>query len=144
MTTIDIKDLFPEPNGSAEYDKIKSELPRNILSKYAKAIDAKYSGKISASVIDIKKNENILGYAFYIDAEIGFGFSYRLLEVECSIQGYPLEITFFKNEPQTEKNILDGSKLEEKLQLFFKEKFVRTLIFNLLAQVESSSDRLPF
>lgn len=140
MTTIDIKNLLPEPNGSA-YDKIKAELPYNILLKYAKAIDEKYNGKISAIVTETSSNKNVIECAFYICAKIGNGYSYRFLEISpTTAEIYPVSMTIFENDnPLKLSKITNNEQLEESLQGFFQRRFFQGLILSLLAHINSSN-----
>lgn len=138
MTPIDIKDLLPDPDSST-YDKLKLEHPYTILLRYARAIEDKYPGELEGVVTeaaDVAGNK-LIGYAFYILAAIGNGYSYRLLEVE-SISGemYPLEISVFEKHPRKLTEVNNHIELENTLQTVFKSGFVHTLILNLLAQVK--------
>lgn len=138
MSQINIQDLLPDPN-ILTYNKLKSEYPFNILSRYAKAIGEKYpkklEGIISASAD--ATNENLIGYVFYILAAIGRGYSYRLLEVvQTTAEMYPLKVTLFEPNPQDLPLVSDYIAFENILNTIIRRGFTQTLLINLVAQVD--------
>ena len=138
MNPVDIASLLPEQDG-ATYQKIKEEHPYHILSKYADVIGYKYSGKLSGVVTESvdANNQNLISCAFYILAEIGTGYSYRLLELlPSSGDNYPITVTIFEKTPQKFAEANTPLQLEEALQAVLKTGFVQSLILNLLAQID--------
>ncbi len=138
MTPTDIKDLLPDPDSST-YEKLKLEHPYTILLKYARAIEEKYPGELAGVVTEAADvtSEQLLGYAFYILAAIGNGYSYRLLELEATSGSmYPLKISVFERHPRNLTEVSNHVELENALQSVFRSGFVHTLLLNLLAQVK--------
>lgn len=138
MTPIDIKDLLPDPDSST-YEKLKLEHPYTILSKYARAIEDKYPGELAGVVTEAvdATRDKLFGYALYILAHIGNGYSYRLLEVEpTSGSMYPLKITVFEKYPRNPTEVNDHVELENALQAIFRSGFVHALLLNLINQVK--------
>ena len=139
MELDELKDLLPNPEDDPRYTELKEKHPYYILHKYAKVFQEKYPSKLFGAVTESKDvvSENLLSYALYVVANIGNGYSYRLLEVRPqSIEMYPLEITVFERKPKNLNNIEDAENFETVLQDIFKSDFTRNLVLNLLNQVE--------
>lgn len=142
----DIKNILPDPNSSG-YMNAKVQSPYAILLEFKTAINEKYNKKIVARVTESYKlinsetgedKENIV-FAFYLQAPIGKGYLYRLLEVEqIKNDLYPVKVKVF----QKYTTSLGKAKYEDyesfytDLFKFFKSSFVSTLILNLLGQVD--------
>lgn len=98
MTTIDIMSMLPDPHKD-NYEQLKKEHPFNILSRYGEAISYKYPNKLDGIITetaDVSGNR-MINYAFFIQAAIGSGYSYRLLEVTpTTVDMYPLKVTIFE------------------------------------------------
>jgi hypothetical protein len=139
MTFNEMVGLFPVPNQN-DKERIKGEHPYTILSKFAEAIAKSYDEKligVVAETTDITSN-NILGYSFYLVAQIGKGYSYQLFELESSVGGvYPLKLTVFaKHSSSVMTDINNSTDLENALVKVFGFEFTKSLILQMLVQID--------
>ena len=138
MTIIDIASLLPDPNKDS-YEKLKREHPFNILTRYGQAICEKYPGKLDGIITESAdtSGNGLIGYAFYISAAIGKGYSYRLLEVSpTTIDMYPLKVTLFEKHPQVLPEASTPVEFENLLNTVIRMGFTQTLLMNLVSQVD--------
>lgn len=138
MTTIDIMSMLPDPDKD-NYEQLKKEHPFNILSRYGVAISNKYPNKLDGIITetaDVSGNR-MINYAFFIQAAIGSGYSYRLLEVTpTTVDMYPLKVTIFEKYPQDLPEVKNYTEFEHLLNDVIQRGFTQTLLMNLLAQVD--------
>ena len=146
MNTINFNSLLPNED-SSEFRVAKKESPYGFLIEYAKAFNEKYTGKLKAVVTqsfqtrskpvknDVVK-ENLV-VALYFEAAVGRGYLYRLLEIEqTKSEPYPVVVKVFQNSPGKLGVFKDHEAFQVRMLEFLGSGFVKTLILNLLAQVE--------
>ena len=146
MKNINFNNLLPNED-SADYKNAKNESPYFFLINYSKAINEKYKGKLKAVVTESFQTrtkpgkddvirENLI-VALYFEAAIGKGYLYRLLEVEqTKSEPYPVVVNVFQNNPSKLGSFKDHHSFQKNMVDFLGSGFVKTLILNLLAQVE--------
>jgi hypothetical protein len=142
---IDFNSLLPSQN-SQDYKRVKEDSPYAMLIEYSKAFNEKYNGKIVATVTEsfqlrskpgsLETKENLV-LALYLQAAIGSGYLYRLLEIEqIKSEPFPVKVSVFQNSPSTLGTYKDYISFVNDIVKFLGSGFVKTLILNLLAQVE--------
>lgn len=140
----DIKNLLPDLN-DPNFEKSKKESPYSVLNLFAQAINEKYQKKITARVTEtIKTVKSGLGdgadnpvFAFYLDAPIGQGYLYRLIEVQQLERSlYPIQVTLFENKPSDMGKFSEYMHFYNAMGKLFSTGFVSTIILNLIGQVE--------
>lgn len=139
MNHIEIKDILPDPNKNV-YEEVKRQHPHTILLKYARAIEEKYDQKLRGNVTSSSDidSEKLIIYSFYLIAEIGRGYSYRLLDIESIDKGkiYPLNISLIGQISSGQLVVNDPEELEVALIKIFENPFTQQLILNMLAQID--------
>jgi hypothetical protein len=148
-----IKSILPE-NTPETTRKLKQESPYGILLEFSEAVNEKYNNLITARVTesikvsptqnDSEKQNPV--FAFYLQAPIGKGYLYRLLEVEQLTNGlYPVSVKIFQNRTVSLENnkrskargrFESYDEFYSALLNFFQTSFVSNLILNLIGQVE--------
>ncbi len=142
MMHTDIQNILPDPSRDA-YKKLKTQHPYNILSKYAKALGEKYPGKLEGIISESRDgiSRGLIGYAFYIVAAIGRGYSYRLLEATpTTATMYPLRITLFEKHTHELPGVSDYLDFDNVLYEIFRAEFTQTLLVNLVIQVDGYNE----
>ncbi len=146
MKKIDFNKMLPNEN-SEEFEKAKQELPYQILVSYAEAINEKYKGKLRAYVTEssLLKNtansnevikENLV-MALSLEAAIGRGYLYRLLEIEqIKSSTFPVRVKVFSNHTSVLGTYKNFDAFYQPIIKFLESSIVKTIILNLLAQVE--------
>jgi hypothetical protein len=146
MKKINFDSILPEES-SQDYVNVKLELPHSVLIEYAEAINKKYTNKLKAFVTEssrIKTNKSNfdeyqenLAYAFSFEAAIGQGYLYRLIEVEqTGTSTYPVKVKVFRDHTSHLGTYKDYNSFYTAIVGFLDSGIVKTIILNLLAQVE--------
>jgi len=142
MSKEEILSILPNEQ-SVAYSKIKSDNPYSRMLQYVDAINEKYKDKLSATVTEntitdpSNSSQTLICYSFYLSAQIGRGYLYRLFEVEpISNTDYPINIKVFEKNPQDYGVANTPKEFDNILLSIFKSGFTSTLILNLIAQIE--------
>jgi hypothetical protein len=140
----DIKKLLPDINNQ-RFEEIKKESPYAVLNLFASAVNDKYNKKITARVVEtIKTIKTSTGeetdnpaFAFYLEAPIGKGYLYRLIEVQQVEKTlYPIKVTLFEKEPSVLGVFTNYTDFLSEMGKLFSTGFVSTIILNLIGQVD--------
>lgn len=146
MKKIDFNKMLPNEN-SEEFEKAKKELPYQVLISYAEAINEKYKGKLKAFVTESSLLKNVsnsnevikenLVMALSFEAAIGRGYLYRLIEIEQLKNAvFPVKVKVFSNHTSVLGTYKEYESFYPAIIKFLESSIVKTIILNLLAQVE--------
>jgi len=142
MNQFDFNSLLPEET-SQEFKRVIAESPYRLLIDYSNALNKKYKPKLKCIITESYQlrtsdeiKENIV-IALNLEAAIGKGYLYRLLEIEQLSGGiFPVQVKVFQNNPSDLGKFDSYSSFESAILKFLNSGFVKTLILNLLAQVD--------
>lgn len=139
-TVEEIKRILPNSE-SAEFEEIKNKTPYGVLQDFAEAINETYKDKLSARIGETYRQveESVQNpvFALYLQAPIGKGYLYRLLEIEqLTAEPYPVYAYVLQDIKGQLGEYKDYSTFYDGLLKFFKSNLVSTIILNMIGQVE--------
>lgn len=145
MRKIDFDSILPTEE-SNQLENAKKELPYGLLIEYADAINKKYNNKLTAyvtestQIVSVLNNDNYkenLVFALSIEAAIGSGYLYRLLEVE-QIRNtvFPVRVKVFRDHTSVLGTYKDYDSFYENIVSFLGSGIVKGIITNLLGMVD--------
>lgn len=144
MKKIDLNSILPD-EGSSQFGS-KEQLPYGLLIEYADAINKKYKGKLKAFVTEssqIRTNvnnedftENLI-FALSLEAAIGQGYLYRLIEVQqLRSTIFPVKVKVFRDHVSVLGTYKDFDSFYDGVIGFLDSGIVKTIIMNLLGMVD--------
>ncbi len=144
MKKIDLNSILPD-EGSSQFGS-KEQLPYGLLIEYADAINKKYKGKLKAFVTEssqIRTNvnnedfiENLI-FALSLEAAIGQGYLYRLIEVQqLRSTIFPVKVKVFRDHVSVLGTYKDFDSFYDGIIGFLDSEIVKTIIMNLLGMVD--------
>lgn len=143
----EIKSLLPKRNRNLDNDT-KEKSPVRLLREYGDAIEESYPNYfntkiLTTSVINSESNKRTpedekLSYSFYLIANIGQGYYYKLLEVvpKKLEKPYPIDLMFFERNQSKPELIKSQAIFHRKMKSYFRSSFFDNVVNNLMGQVD--------
>lgn len=157
MKKVDLNSILPN-EGSPDFGDVRQAIPYGLLIDYAEAINKKYKGKLKAYVTEssqIKSNikneeliENLI-FALSLEAAIGQGYLYRLIEIQqLRSTVFPVRVKVFRDHTSVLGTYKDYDSFYENVISFLDSGIVKSIIINLISMVdlynESRNEKLGF